>query len=162
MPHLYGNEPGNADERQGQGRVSGPARAIAGRRHPGGAAIASRTEKTAGRLRRLCLSSRQERCRRWWARPTARAAWWFRRFRARLMRVLLFKNGSELLGKLPVVPGLERQLLAPIPNDDQRLGPKASSLACRRSCSTGRPRENPRRHGRRPASKRSSSTRRRK
>ena len=37
------------------------------------------------------------------------------------MRVLLIKDGSALLGKLPVVPGLERQLLAPVPNDDQRL-----------------------------------------
>jgi hypothetical protein len=39
-----------------------------------------------------------------------------------LMRVLLFKDGTALLGKLPIVPGLDRQILAPIPNDDQRLG----------------------------------------
>jgi hypothetical protein len=39
-----------------------------------------------------------------------------------LMRVLLFKDGSLLLGKLPIVPGLESQVFAPIPNDDQRLG----------------------------------------
>jgi hypothetical protein len=39
-----------------------------------------------------------------------------------LMRVLLVKNGSALLAKLPIVPGLERQLTADVPNDDQRLG----------------------------------------
>jgi hypothetical protein len=38
-----------------------------------------------------------------------------------VMRVLLIKDGSALLGKLPIVPGLEHQLLAPVPNDDQRL-----------------------------------------
>ncbi len=38
-----------------------------------------------------------------------------------LMRVLLIKNGTALLGKLPIVPGLERQFTAPIRNDDQRL-----------------------------------------
>ena len=38
------------------------------------------------------------------------------------MRVLLVKNGTALLAKLPVVPGLERQVTADIPNDDQRLG----------------------------------------
>jgi hypothetical protein len=39
-----------------------------------------------------------------------------------LLRVLVVKNGTALLGKLPIVPGLEPQLTAPIPNDDQRLG----------------------------------------
>jgi hypothetical protein len=38
-----------------------------------------------------------------------------------LMRVLLVKNGVALLAKLPIVPGLERQLTAHLPNDDQRL-----------------------------------------
>jgi len=37
-------------------------------------------------------------------------------------RVLLVKNGNALLAKLPIVPGLERQVTAEIPNDDQRLG----------------------------------------
>jgi len=37
-------------------------------------------------------------------------------------RVLLVKNGNALLAKLPIVPGLERQVTADIPNDDQRLG----------------------------------------
>ena len=59
---------------------------------------------------------------RWSAKPTARAACSSRRFRARSMRVLLIKDGTALLGKLPIVPGLERQIIAPIPNDDQRLG----------------------------------------
>jgi hypothetical protein len=39
-----------------------------------------------------------------------------------LMRVLLIQDGNALLGKLPIVPGLERQVIAPVPNDDQRLG----------------------------------------
>ena len=38
-----------------------------------------------------------------------------------LMRVLLVKNGMSLLAKLPIVPGLETQLTADMPNDDQRL-----------------------------------------
>lgn len=38
-----------------------------------------------------------------------------------LMRVLLVKNGSALLAKLPIVPGLEPQLSADLLNDDQRL-----------------------------------------
>ena len=38
------------------------------------------------------------------------------------VRVLLVKDGNALLAKLPIVPGLERQLTAEIPNDDQRLG----------------------------------------
>jgi hypothetical protein len=37
------------------------------------------------------------------------------------MRVLLVKNGNALLAKLPIVPGLEHELSAPVPNDDQRL-----------------------------------------
>ena len=40
---------------------------------------------------------------------------------AGLMKVLLVKNGSSLLAKLPIVPGLEPQLTAEVPNDDQRL-----------------------------------------
>jgi hypothetical protein len=38
-----------------------------------------------------------------------------------LMRVLLVKNGLALLAKLPIVPGLEPQLSADLPNDDLRL-----------------------------------------
>ena len=38
-----------------------------------------------------------------------------------LMRVLLVKNGSSLLAKLPLVPGLDPALTAELPNDDQRL-----------------------------------------
>jgi hypothetical protein len=38
-----------------------------------------------------------------------------------LMKVLVAKNGSNLLAKLPLVPGLEPQLVAAVPNDDQRL-----------------------------------------
>lgn len=38
------------------------------------------------------------------------------------MRVLLFQDGTAVLGKLPIVPGLRSEIIAPIPNDDQRLG----------------------------------------
>ncbi len=38
------------------------------------------------------------------------------------MRVLLIQDGSALLAKLPIVPGLQRRIVAPVPNDDQRLG----------------------------------------
>jgi len=38
-----------------------------------------------------------------------------------LLRVLLVKNGTEPLARLPVVPGLERELTAEIINDDLRL-----------------------------------------
>jgi hypothetical protein len=38
-----------------------------------------------------------------------------------LLRVLLVKNGAALLAKLPIVPGLEPQLSADLPNDDLRL-----------------------------------------
>ena len=64
-----------------------------------------------------------------------------------LMRVLLFKDGSELLGKLPVVPGLERQLLAPIPNDDQRLGAEGFITGLQEELFDLIAREDPRRDG---------------
>jgi hypothetical protein len=38
-----------------------------------------------------------------------------------LVRVLLVRNGGELLARLPVVPGLEPQVTAEIANDDRRL-----------------------------------------
>ncbi len=38
-----------------------------------------------------------------------------------MLRVLLVKNGSALLAKLPIMPGLERRLTAELANDDQRL-----------------------------------------
>jgi hypothetical protein len=38
-----------------------------------------------------------------------------------LMCVLLAKNGSAMLAKLPIVPGLEPLLVANVPSDDQRL-----------------------------------------
>ena len=37
------------------------------------------------------------------------------------MRVLLVKNGGELLARLPLVPGIPAEISAPIANDDQRL-----------------------------------------
>ena len=37
------------------------------------------------------------------------------------LRVLLVKNGGEFLARLPVVPGVEPEMTADIPNDDQRL-----------------------------------------
>jgi len=37
------------------------------------------------------------------------------------LRVLLVKNGSELLARLPLVPGLQPTFTAEIPNDDGRL-----------------------------------------
>ena len=37
------------------------------------------------------------------------------------IRMLLVRNGSELLAHLPVVPGVEPELLGELPNDDQRL-----------------------------------------
>ena len=37
------------------------------------------------------------------------------------VRVLYVKNGSRLLGKLPVIPGQMLELTAPIRNDDGRL-----------------------------------------
>jgi len=37
------------------------------------------------------------------------------------LRVLLVKNGAEFLARLPLVPGLEAEIAADIPNDDQRL-----------------------------------------
>jgi hypothetical protein len=37
------------------------------------------------------------------------------------VRVLMVKNGGELLARLPVVPGLEPQLVAEVANDDYRL-----------------------------------------
>jgi len=37
------------------------------------------------------------------------------------LQILLVRNGSEPLVRLPVVPGLQRELFAAVPNDDQRL-----------------------------------------
>ena len=37
------------------------------------------------------------------------------------IRVLLIRNGNELLARLPVMPGLEPQVVADIANDDRRL-----------------------------------------
>ena len=37
------------------------------------------------------------------------------------LRVLLARNGGELLARLPIVPGLEPACTAEIPNDDRRL-----------------------------------------
>lgn len=37
------------------------------------------------------------------------------------VQVLFVRNGQQLLGKLPVVPGAERLLVAPLRNDDLRL-----------------------------------------
>ncbi|NUQ61327.1 MAG: hypothetical protein HUU20_02495 [Pirellulales bacterium] len=37
------------------------------------------------------------------------------------LRVLLVKSGSILLARLPIVPGLETEITAPVPDDDQRL-----------------------------------------
>ncbi|MCA9200571.1 MAG: hypothetical protein KDA87_23690 [Planctomycetales bacterium] len=37
------------------------------------------------------------------------------------VRILLFKSGSRLLGKLPVLPGSEQELLVPLRNDEGRL-----------------------------------------
>ncbi len=37
------------------------------------------------------------------------------------LRVLLARNGSELLARLPMVPGLQPVCIAEIPNDDRRL-----------------------------------------
>ena len=37
------------------------------------------------------------------------------------MRVLFVRSGTQLLGKLPLVPGAEPYLQAPLRNDDQRL-----------------------------------------
>lgn len=37
------------------------------------------------------------------------------------LRVLLVKNGGEFLGRLPLVPGVEADVVAAIANDDQRL-----------------------------------------
>ena len=41
------------------------------------------------------------------------------------LRMLLVKNGGELLGRLPIVPGLEPQVVAPLADDDQRLAAEA-------------------------------------
>ncbi|NLY03174.1 MAG: hypothetical protein GXY83_44565 [Rhodopirellula sp.] len=35
--------------------------------------------------------------------------------------VLLVKSGGALLARLPIVPGVEREIVAPVPDDDQRL-----------------------------------------
>ncbi|MEN6451607.1 MAG: hypothetical protein ABFC96_14030 [Thermoguttaceae bacterium] len=40
---------------------------------------------------------------------------------AAVLRVLLVKSGKDVLAKLPMVPGLERQASADLPNHDQRL-----------------------------------------
>lgn len=37
------------------------------------------------------------------------------------VRVLFVRNGQQLLGKLPVVPGVDAELVAPLRNDDLRL-----------------------------------------
>jgi hypothetical protein len=37
------------------------------------------------------------------------------------LRVLLIKNGSEFLARLPLVPGMEAEVVADVRNDDQRL-----------------------------------------
>jgi len=37
------------------------------------------------------------------------------------VRILLIKNGGEVLARLPIVPGLEESLVAAVPDDDQRL-----------------------------------------
>ncbi len=37
------------------------------------------------------------------------------------LRVLLVKSGGALLARLPIVPGLEAEVVAPVPDDDQRL-----------------------------------------
>ena len=37
------------------------------------------------------------------------------------LRVLLVKNGSEFLARLPMVPGMEAEVVADVRNDDQRL-----------------------------------------
>jgi hypothetical protein len=37
------------------------------------------------------------------------------------LRMLLVRSGNEVLARLPIVPGLEPQLTAPIANDDHRL-----------------------------------------
>lgn len=37
------------------------------------------------------------------------------------LRILLVRNGNEALARLPIVPGLEPELTAVVPNDDHRL-----------------------------------------
>lgn len=37
------------------------------------------------------------------------------------LRLLLIKSGEELLARLPVVPGLDAEIVAPVADDDQRL-----------------------------------------
>jgi hypothetical protein len=37
------------------------------------------------------------------------------------LQLLFVKNGSELLARLPIVPGAQREILAPLPDDDARL-----------------------------------------
>ncbi len=45
------------------------------------------------------------------------------------LRLLLIRSGYQVLARIPYVPGLERQIEAPVPNDDQRLAAEAFLIA---------------------------------
>ena len=45
------------------------------------------------------------------------------------LQILYIKHGGALLAKLPVVPGLQRAVVAPIINNDERLAAEAFSLS---------------------------------
>ena len=49
------------------------------------------------------------------------------------VRMVVLKNGGQLLAKLPVVPGLQPVLEIPLPNDDPRLRAEAALTALRES-----------------------------
>jgi hypothetical protein len=47
------------------------------------------------------------------------------------LQLLFVKNGSELLARLPIVPGVEREIVVPLPDDDARLQAEARLSAMR-------------------------------
>jgi len=47
------------------------------------------------------------------------------------LRMLYLKNGRQLLARLPIVPGIERQIDVPLPDDDPRLAAEARLEAIR-------------------------------
>lgn len=49
------------------------------------------------------------------------------------VRVLFVKSGNQLLGKLPVVPGQQQELTAPLRNDDRRLEAEGFLLGIKES-----------------------------
>ena len=47
------------------------------------------------------------------------------------VQTLFIKHGGQLLAKLPVVPGAEREIAVPLPDDDMRLAAEARLAAMR-------------------------------